>query len=389
MIKKVAILGIGIIFLFTAAGCNMVKTNEERDNDQVVAVVNGTKVYKKDITDEFKTYDRTYNFSEDDQQRKDTLDQLLNASIDAIVTEQKAKEELGIELTDEEKKEVSDDIDQMKDMVKSSSKEQAVSLSESDSTIDVEKKADELAQTSMADIGLDNGTYLEAQLRDKLQTKVKDYLKSKIKVTEQDLKDRYESTMKEEKDLFDSTESAVTTYEGMGEVIVYSPDQIRLVKSVIIPFPEEVTKELLLQATALLDSESKKLQPKIKEVIQKLNDGADIDELIKEYNAGTEDSGTHYVYNGCTEISSPYTTAAMSLGKVGDMTALAEVAPSIYGYHVIKYVRDVKSREIPYEAVKDKLKVRILKNKSADQWTDLLKKWKDESEIEEHPEKLY
>lgn len=116
MWKRIGLVAVSVVLLFSMAGCNIATVNEERDNKQVVAVVNGEEILKEEILKQFNTYDQTYDFSSDEEQRKSILAQLVSSAVNSKILEQRAGD-LGVSLSEEEIQAIDDEIQMMRDEI--------------------------------------------------------------------------------------------------------------------------------------------------------------------------------------------------------------------------------------------------------------------------------
>lgn len=114
-----------------------------------------------------------------------------------------------------------------------------------------------------------------------------------------------------------------------------------------------------------------------KEIIVKLDNGADFGEMAKEYSTdtGSKDNGGDLGWASPERYVKPFSDAMVKLGK-GQRSE--SPVKSNFGYHIIEVV-DVRVKPFPpYEQVKDQLRKEML-TASRD---ELISKWRDEAKIE-------
>lgn len=125
-----------------------------------------------------------------------------------------------------------------------------------------------------------------------------------------------------------------------------------------------------------------------KEIIEKLNNGADFAELAAEYGTdATKDKGgdLDWVEYDSTQIDRTFLLAAKSLEK--DTYTPAPVQTQ-FGYHVIKCLDKEEYPVQSYDEVKEQVEATVLKNQKDDLWKETFKKWQDEADIKLYEEKL-
>ncbi len=121
--RKMKFIALALACVLLFSGCSLVSIDEERVANQVVATVNGEKIYKYEVSeDEVQYYVQMmlyYNGTTEEQTDAETLKKMYTeqrkAMLDSLVLDklllQKAKE-LGLALTDEEKAENRTDADE-------------------------------------------------------------------------------------------------------------------------------------------------------------------------------------------------------------------------------------------------------------------------------------
>jgi hypothetical protein len=120
------------------------------------------------------------------------------------------------------------------------------------------------------------------------------------------------------------------------------------------------------------------IDAKADEILAQIPTG-DWDTLMAEY---TEDPGmqegaatatTGYaVSESTTNMDTAFTTAALALENVGDVTGKVE---GIYGYYIIKYVSDVEEGAVSLDEVRDTLTSSVLTTKQNNYYTEQVEQW--------------
>ncbi|MDD4797531.1 MAG: SurA N-terminal domain-containing protein, partial [Eubacteriales bacterium] len=109
--KKLGAAALVMAALMMLAGCNLMQVNPQRDENQVVAVVNGQQILKKDVNAQAGfDYNTKYTAQELTQMatsRQTALDNLIS---DALVL-QKAREQGMYTFTDDEQAQIQANFD--------------------------------------------------------------------------------------------------------------------------------------------------------------------------------------------------------------------------------------------------------------------------------------
>ena len=136
--------------------------------------------------------------------------------------------------------------------------------------------------------------------------------------------------------------------------------------------------DLQTQLDALRASSMEKLKPKLDEIQAKIAAGEDFDKLVGEYG---EDEGMeneelkktgYYVSENSQMWDDAFTTAAMALQKVGDVS---QPVLSQSGVHLIKYIADVTPGPVPLETIKDVIREQALEQAKSDLYDQTVNGW--------------
>ena len=171
------------------------------------------------------------------------------------------------------------------------------------------------------------------------------------------------------------------------------------VTDVTTVFTEEVTDEVAEAAKTLAQAKAEEafyadqlaaaktqayanIAAKADEILAKIS-GGDWDTLMAEY---TEDPGmqgdaatakTGYaVSEATTNMDTAFTTAALALANVGDVSDKVE---GIYGYYIIKYESDVAEGPVTLDEVRDTLTESVLTTKQNNTYDEAVEKWVSEA----------
>ncbi len=161
-------------------------------------------------------------------------------------------------------------------------------------------------------------------------------------VTRADAEKEFKDVQKYAEELY---KSDVSAYEQQGFARVWLPEGSRLIKHVLLEFDNEAYSEITSlrrdgktdEADELREQKAEELSSKREEIEKKLDEGASIDDLIKEYSADADGSamspnGYTVVPNGTTYMEE-FQKAAFVPENIGDRT----VCVTDYGIHIILY----------------------------------------------------
>ncbi len=125
-----------------------------------------------------------------------------------------------------------------------------------------------------------------------------------------------------------------------------------------------------------------------KEIIEKLDGGADFAELAAEYGTdATKDKGgdLDWVDYNSTTIDKTFLLAAISIEKGAYTPAPVQTK---FGYHVIKCLDKEEYPVKDFEAVKEEVHTAVLDQAKYTKWTETLKEWQDDADIKLYEDKL-
>ncbi len=399
-ITKMLRAGTALVLAGALCGCSVkVNTNSEPKPDAVVAhSTSGSddelqvtyemfgKEYKYYLVNSGITDDTLENVAETCKtQREKIIQYLVNEQI--IV--QKAKE-LGVyDLTEEEQKAVDDEFDEkIKEQIAyfgnkaeqeaeqeaNASQSESESGAESQTASEAESEADSASsdtsgETSAAESQsilsdeeketrgnemLDEMLSKCGMTRDDLywwakSSKITEKLKTKLgeSVTREDAEKEFEGAVEQAEELYKSDPDK---YLNNGYSDIWLPEGSRLVKHVLLGFDNDTKTELQTlrndgkddEADKLREEKAEGLKSKREEVEKKLDEGADIDDLVKEYSDDAQGSlmypDGYTVIPNTNRYMEEFQAAAFVPEKIGGKTTCV----TDYGVHIMVYTGDAK-----------------------------------------------
>ena len=200
---------------------------------------------------------------------------------------------------------------------------------------------------------LEKAHYTESGIRSQLKRAIAiekfidQELKSKIQLTDKDVRDYYDS----HQDLF------------------RGPAQIRA-SHILVKLSANPTKE-----------EKQKAMNKIKDIQQKIKNGADFAELAKKYSDGpSAKRGGDLGYFSKGQMVKPFEEAAFALDK----GQVSDVVETIFGYHLIKVTDKKPETTLPFEEIKDQLKQYLIDQKLQKMVKDYAENLKKKAKVERY-----
>lgn len=322
------------------------------------------------------------------EQCKQQRETLINSLINEQVIMTKAKE-LGIyELTEEEQSAVDEEYNSRITEQIAYYGQQAVLSAEGDMS-DEEKEAigtqklDEMLRAC----GMTRNDLKWWAISNKIGDKLQEELGKTV--TRAQAEEEFKGVQKHAEELYNSS---TIDYEQQGFTQVWLPEGSRLIKHVLLGFDSDTQAEIRQlrigdeddKANKLREEKANELKSKQDEVEKKLDAGADIDELIKEYSAdalGSASSPDGYtvVPNGVI-YAAEFQQAAFVPEKIGERT----VCVTDFGVHIMVYAGDAKvsSESVKYytDYIEQQLKYQ--------RFSEKMNEWRSEYEYEINYEAL-
>lgn len=287
----------------------------------------------------------------------------------------------------------------------------------------------EAARYLMID-GITQSGLFRNELDNQLKARLLDATTKDITADEAEVKAEYQTLLDSQREEYTASPEAAESAANNGTIICYMPEGYKYVKHILI-MPEDATvmatvsqlateidtinadiealTEQAAQATEGEADNSEQLAAKnaeleaktaehaaaveaawaamnteLEEIKQKIADGADFDELIKEY---TKDDGSfrapvsengYLVYKNSVTWVPEFLNAANALEAVGDVS---EPIMSSYGAHILKLVSEPTVGEVAYEAVSESLTAKVINDKKEAAYTAAFEGWIEEAGV--------
>lgn len=432
--KMVALL---IACSMVLSGCSLVRIDEEKVMNRVVASVNGVDIYRYEVDDDYVNslvqsqvdmYSQFgMDFTEEDYNemfsdyQKTTLDSLVMTEVFL----QKAAE-LEITLTDAEKEECRTNSDATFEEEKANLQYQVemevydevmaeASLEDADSTeedtavTEEDAEGDEsfFSEDQQAQIDLETerryqafldasrftpDTYYEYLCEQMLYEKTVEYINGFASVSDEEVQAWYTDTLAMQQQNMDEDPDGFASTIRAGYIYTYVPVDTVAVKQILLAFDDELKTEAqtlydlgdIDGMMALVQDAVDELLPTALEIAQELEDGEDIDTLIEEYNDDpgmTQLPGSkvgYLVNENTTTFISEFSEAALGLMELG---TVSEPVVTYNGVHVLQSIKIYEAGIISLEDIFDDIKEALLPGKKQEKFEELSQQWMEEADI--------
>ncbi len=400
--KKLRYLAIALAAIFVVSGCSIIKVNPERDGQQIVAVVNGENITKKDVYDavgiNWETKIETWEVENYKQQKEYALESLIGRK----VLLQTAKDQGMYNFTDEEKKTIADNVALYTKSTYDEALKKYQEAAKTDPSIKPEEKANADVDAALANFGLTRESLQKVQEDSEALTKLEKTITDKVTVEDADVKTQYDTNVTSQTTTYDATPAQAVTDENNGATLVYYPEGLFRVRQILIPLTDDQQSEITtLRNDGSSDADTKAdakraeylktIEAKANEYLTKAKqaggDLAKLNALITE--SGNNDPGMdsypdgYPMHKDTTAYVKEFTTAAATLTDVGVPSALVGTD---YGYHIIWISKKLTKGAVPYDEVKDKVKDKVKETVLADKqetaWNEAAQGYLDQYETD-------
>jgi len=401
-VRNLTKIVVAAVFLLSAllTGCNMIKVNPEKDRAQVAARVYDEVITKGEVMDIYEAQRANYGLGEDaekDPELKEQAKKLKESILDGLIEKkvlEHVAEEMNLSLTEEEIKQIEDEAKAALQGLKDSLIEQFKLEAQEDDSIDPEKKAEETLETMLKQQGMDVDAMVEQYRQSHINQKLSESVRSKVKVTDDEVKKHYDETLEKQKEEFTKDPKAFENAESSGKIILYQPAGFIRVKHILFKISDEDKKKIDELEEQKKTEEAKEHREKVIEmlkvkadaILDEIESGVDFDKLVE--TAG-EDPGMRdprakkngYLLGKDSDFAPEFKEAALKLQEVGDMTG---PVVTDFGVHIIKLVGKVPEGPIPFDEVKESLQKELQDEREDKAWKDALEQWKKEANIKKY-----
>ena len=446
--QKKSLLALLLALMMLLSGCALVSVDTAKDNARVIVDVNGETVSKAVISaavqNQISTYEyynqlysAYYGISDVYSTDETTVAaEVIEAYVQQLVCQQKAKE-LGLyEMTEEEQAEVDangkTNYDSFIESVISTYMPGST-LEGDELTAAAEKYAAE-HQVATVDGRSALADFVASSADEKALEKLEAYIIKDVTVTDEEIQADFDAKVESAKAEYEEDPNGYGTDVNNGYTVYYAPAGYRMVKHILVKVSDEDSSLTTEKQTALAsaqtaltdaqtaldgaaeDADKTALQAAVDEAqkavdeaqaaydeaqaagmanakakadeiyTQLTNEGADFETLLADNNGDSGQPAAGYaICEGFTSFVESFTNGALALEKVGDVS---EPVESTYGYHIIQYTSDVAEGPVDLETVKDGISSALLTAKQNEVSTATMEQYVSEANVKTYPERM-
>ncbi len=251
--------------------------------------------------------------------------------------------------------------------------------------------------------GYDLETYKSALKREYIVEKVKEYYTKDITAPDEEVRASYEKALEIQKNNVEKKPEYIEQLLLFDTDVFYYPEGYMYAKHILVSFDSADSGAAAIayvngniaEYNRIVDEAVPKIQERVDMIMQKLNSGADFDDLMVRYSDDSSLNEEPYLTRGfligpySTSFDLPeYLAALETLEAVGEYT---DPVTTYVGVYIIK-CEEMLAGPVPYEEVKDRYKRKIIKQRKEYAWSALGQDWIDkataEGTLKQYPDRL-
>ncbi len=398
--KKITALALGLL-LILSGGCSLVDKDEEKaaeiDKNKVIIEYKDLDIKKDDITKKMNKYLTAQGMAiadlKDSEDDKEIWDRFKNDIVQEVAVSQIALEkasELGLDkLTEEDEKSLDEAYESSLSAIKSTVETSVKAAMASNESLDYDTEYQRQLEEYFYLQGYSVDTYREDLEKEFIVNKVKEYYTKDISVTEEEVRKYYDSNVELQQHNIELNPEMVEQQAAFGGYVLYYPAGYLKVRHLLIGFESETRGAAAIayangdmtEYNRIIDEALPSIQPKIDEVLAKLEAGEDFTALIDEYNDDTSVDIEPYRSEGFAE--GPYSTNIDIPGYIDALTKLTAPGQyttinTFYGCYIIRCEKLLEGA-VPYEDVKDSFTTSLEAQNKDVEWSTVTQGWIDEA----------
>ena len=409
--RKVLFSTLAVVLAVLVSGCNMVRVNEKKDRNIVVASVNGEKIRKGKLLDQYQQYAASYGVSDEDKdQVKSIKANILDGLINQELVRQKA-EKAGYKANDKNRAQAEKEYEQtVADYAKSLQQKAEKNKADkdkantdgkagdgkadkdqnTDQNVDYEKQARAEMNQSLQSMHMTKKDYIEFVAENIAIQDYLDELTADVSVKDKEIKDYYDQQLKIQKE-------TPTTASYRSSVPIVTQPASRRVKHILIKFSDKDMKKIseLRQANKKEEADKlrkKKLEeikPKADEVLAKVRAGEDFEALMKKYGEDpgmkSEENKDGYTMTRDAGMQPEFLKASFQL-KEGETS---ELVATDNGYHIIKVYEAKEDVIAPLDdEKKEQIRTALRSEKKNQEIDKKIQEWIKKADIRKYEKRL-
>lgn len=363
------------------------QSGDEDAQDMVVARVNGTDILYREFAEQMASVEAIYSAMTDalsadeiNLQLTEQAQTVLENLISQVILEQKA-EEYDIALTAEQEAEVASAWEQMQERF-------SRTISANYPTLEGEDLA-AMVLLALESSGIEEEMITQSARSSALIENLRARFDAETaEPTQAELQALYDTLLLEQQTEFENDAAAFETAILGGEVVVYIPDEYRVLHEWEFRYEDDVIA--LLKQLEELDTESstayedtlaaeqaRTLQT-ISMVQALLASGSEFDTLYENANSGKAPR-VNYIAAGSSRFSDAYYEAAMQIPAEG--SAAAQPIAQNYGYTLLYWADTLAPGAISLYDVEEALAEQLLREARNENWKNVQAQWREQAEV--------
>ena len=395
-IKKIVALSL-IIAVLAASGCaSDPSEKEQKDKGQPIIEYSGVVVDKDDVTRKMNYYVTQQNMTVEDLSEgadKEIWERFKNDIIFELSVFQialKQAKELGLDvLSAAEQQKVDATYDAGLKTGQETVKKDVDAAVAENSALDYDAEFDRQLKEYFYLHGYDLDTYKDALTQEFVVSKVKDHFTKDITITDEEVKAKYDYDLEVQKSNMEKQPASIEQQMLFGTEVLYYPEGYMYAKHILVSFDSADSGNAAIayvdgdiaEYNRIIAKAMPKIQSRVDDLMRKLDDGADFDELMAQYS----DDGSLNVEPYKTEgfLIGPYSAFDLSeyLAALGTLKASGEYTEPVTTYmgcYIIKCEK-MLAGPVPFDEIKASYKLSLLDQRKSFAWSTLGKEWIDEA----------
>ncbi len=245
------------------------------------------------------------------------------------------------------------------------------------------KSEEEVRQETIDYLNANGYSYesmLQSAQQDAWKKRLYEAVTKDMTIDDAQMREFYETQLASAELTYSADYSVYEVEANAGRTMVWNPEGVRRIQSILIPFSDEQGVEYLTlqaelaqgdsEAQSKLDALYETLVPAAQQMLDRVNGGEDFVQLMVE-NGATNTEG-EYVSAQSTSYSQSFLQAAMALQNIGDVSGLVRTDGGIC---ILRYAADVPAGAVPYEEVRESLMETYLEEMESSQYNAVVVGW--------------
>lgn len=205
---------------------------------------------------------------------------------------------------------------------------------------------------------------------------------------EEDIKAEYDKNVASDQQKMDADPTQYVSSVNSGATVYYVPAGVRLIRTVLIGFEEDMAGAILTlreagyddQANLLKEEAIKAIKEKAEEMAENINSGKlSFTDAVAQSDDKDMPAEGYPVVAGAPQYDDEFTNAAMALESVGK---ISELIVTDEGYQMLEYTSELPQGPVAYESVKDIISADLQTALQSEAWKALLEQWKKDHKVE-------